>query len=235
MSRIYGENKNINKEEVKNFFNERANKKFDSLMTITSFQNKENLNNRQKEESEIILKNIKLENKKILEIGCGLGRWAEFFNDKCNTYLGIDYSKNLIDIAKKQYNYHNCHFQVKSALDINNNDLIIKPPFDIIFITGLLIYLNDDDILQLMKNINNIKFNNTIIYIRETISVIEDRLTLKNYYSEDLNEKYNAIYRTKDELLNFFKELNMKLIKTNKIHESLNKHNETGYRYFIFK
>ena len=236
MTRLYGEKEDINKENIKDFFDKRASKEVDSLMTITSFQEKENLDQRQEEESKIVLENIDLTGKKILEIGCGLGRWAEIFHDKCKSYLGLDYAENLINLAKENYNYENCEFQVMSALDIKIDELIIKPPFDIIFIAGVLIYLNDEDISQMIKEINKISSKNKIIYIRETISVMNNRLTLKDFYSKDLDANYNAIYRTKDELLDFFKEFeNVTNIKTDKIHETLNKHDETGYRYFILE
>ena len=236
MTRLYGEKEDIDKEDIKDFFDKRASKEVDSLMTITSFQEKENLDKRQEEESKIVLENIDLTGKKILEIGRGLGRWAEIFHDKCKSYLGLDYAENLIKLAKKNYNYENCEFQVMSALDIKIDELIIKPPFDIIFIAGVLIYLNDEDISQMIKEINKISSKNKIIYIRETISVMNNRLTLKDFYSKDLDANYNAIYRTKDELLDFFKEFeNVTNIKTDKIHETLNKHDETGYRYFILE
>lgn len=236
MVRLYGEKENIDKENVKEFFDKRANKEVDSLMTITSFQEKENLDKRQLEESEILLNNIDFTNKKVLEIGCGLGRWAEFFHDKCDTYLGIDYAENLIELANENYKYDNCHFQVMSALDINIDNLIIKPPFDVIFIAGVLIYLNDEDIPKLIDEINNITGEDKIIYIRETISVMDTRLTLKDFYSEDLEVDYNAIYRTQKELLDYFNSFNnITNIKSEKIHENLNKHSETGYRYFILE
>ena len=183
MTRLYGEKEDINKENVKEFFDKRADKEVDSLMTITSFQDKENLDQRQIEESKIVIENIDLTGQKIIEIGCGLGRWAEIFHDKCESYLGLDYAENLIKLAKEYYNYENCEFQVMSALDINADELIIKPPFDIIFVAGVLIYLNDEDISQMIKQINKIASKDKIIYIRETVSVMDTRLTLKDFYS----------------------------------------------------
>ena len=198
--------------------------------------NKENLDKRQEEESKIVFENIDLTEKKIIEIGCGLGRWAEVFHDKCESYLGLDYAENLIKIAKEYYNYDNCEFQVMSALDMNTEELLINPPFDIIFVAGVLIYLNDEDISQMIKEINKIASKDKTIYIRETVSVMDTRLTLKDFYSEDLDADYNAIYRTEDELLEFFKGFeNITHIKSDKIHETLNKHEETGYRYFILE
>lgn len=236
MARLYGEKEDINTESVKDFFDKRANKKADNLMIITSFQEKDNLNQRQVEESKIILDNIDLKGKKILEIGCGLGRWADFFHDKCDTYLGIDYSKNLIQIAKENFNYENCFFQEMSAFEIDIDKLIVNPPFDIIFIAGVLIYLNDEDIPLMIQGLNKISSEDKVIYIRETISKLDSRLTLKDFYSDDLKVDYNAIYRTEDELLNFFKDFdNISYIKSEIIFETLNKHDETGYKYFILR
>ena len=236
MARLYGEKEKIDKEYVKEFFDKRADKEVDSLMTITSFQDKENLDQRQIEESKIVLENIDLTGKKILEIGCGIGRWAEIFHDKCEYYLGLDFAENLIDIAKENYNYENCYFQVMSAVDIKIEELLVEPPFDIVFIAGVLVFLNDDDIPLMINEINKLISNEKTIYIRETISVMDTRLTLKDFYSESLETDYSAIYRTKEELMNFFSKFkDVSNIKTETIYETLKKYDETGYRYFIIK
>lgn len=236
MARLYGEKENIDKNYVKDFFDKRAEKQVESLMTITSFQDKENLDKRQEEESKIVFENIDLTGKKILEIGCGIGRWAEVFHDKCDTYLGLDFAENLIEIAKENYNYENCYFQVMSAVDIKIEELLVKPPFDVIFIAGVLVFLNDDDIPQMIEEINELVSDEKTIYIRETISVMDTRLTLKDFYSESLETDYSAIYRTKDELMDFFVEFkDINNIKTDTIYETLKKYDETGYRYFIIE
>ena len=59
----------------------------------------------QKQINEYILKMEKITGKKLLEIGCGLGRWAEVFHDKCESYLGLDYAENLIKLANEYYNF----------------------------------------------------------------------------------------------------------------------------------
>ncbi|WP_409200795.1 class I SAM-dependent methyltransferase [Methanobrevibacter sp. DSM 116169] len=203
MARLYGNKEKINSKKIKNFFDERANEKVDSILSITMYQDKENVEKRHLEESKIILEKLDLKNKKILEIGCGIGRWAEVLHDKCETYMGIDYSENLIKIAKENYNYENCFFQEMSATDIEIDKLLVKPPFDIILVVGVLIYLNDDDIKMMVNEINKIVTENKTIYIRETISNLDYRLTLKDFYSDNLEKDYNAIYRTENELLNF--------------------------------
>ena len=204
MSRLYGEKESIDCEKVKDFFDNRASKEVENILSITMYQDSDVVEKRHKDESKIVLEKLDVTNKKILEIGCGIGRWAEVFEDKCDSYLEIDYSKNLIEIANKTYDYDNCYFQEMSATDLKIDELKLSPPFDIILIIGVLIYLNDEDIKQMMEEINKVSDENTIVYVRETISYMDTRLTLKDFYSEDLDEEYNAIYRTENELLEYF-------------------------------
>lgn len=42
-------------------------------------------------------------NEKVLDVGCGSGRLFELFSKKNIEYFGIDFSKKLIDIAKRKY------------------------------------------------------------------------------------------------------------------------------------
>ena len=180
--------------------------------------------------------NYIFENKKILEIGCGIGRWAEVFHDKCDSYLGIDYSEDLIEIAKENYNYDNCHFQVLSASQLDTADLLVNAPFDIVIITGVLIYFNDDTIKKMIKDLNSLCASNKTIYIRETLSFLETRLTLKDFFSENLEADYNAIYRTDDEFLDFINGINGNItIETDEIFDELKNFTETGYKYFLIK
>ena len=204
MSRLYGEKESIDCEKVKDFFDNRASKEVENILSITMYQDSDVVEKRHKDESKIV--------------------------------LGIDYSKNLIEIANKTYDYDNCYFQEMSATDLKIDELKLSPPFDIILIIGVLIYLNDEDIKQMMEEINKVSDENTIVYIRETISYMDTRLTLKDFYSEDLDEEYNAIYRTENELLEYFNCLkNKNEIISSKIHDETNPHKETGYKYFIIK
>ena len=227
MSRIYGNIEEVDSEKIKKFFNNRAKKDEEALLVKTEFSDKENVEKRHKEESELLLNKIDFENKKILEIGCGTGRWAEVFHKKCDSYLGFDYSEDLIEIAKENYNYDNCHFQVLSASQLDTADLLVSAPFDIVIITGVLIYFNDDTIKKMIKDLNSLCASNKTIYIRETLSFLETRLTLKDFFSENLEADYNAIYRTDDEFLDFIKGIDGNItIETGEIFDELKKEND---------
>ena len=235
MARLYGDNEDINSNKVKDFFNDRASKDVDSDLSIVLFQDKENSERRNKEENELFLDNIGLYDKKVLEIGCGIGRWAEFFNGKCQSYLGLDYSENLIDIAKKSHSFDNCSFQVMSAFDIKIDELLIEPPFDVILISQVLMYINDNDLKVLINELNHVVSDDKQLFITEPISCMDSRLTLKDFYSDELEADYNAIYRTENEYREFFKELNCNEINSFDIFMDLNKRSETQYMSFVMK
>ena len=71
---------------------------------------------------------------------------------------------------------------------------------------GILIYINDRDLMSIMNQLVEVSEEHSVICIREPLG-IDDRLTLKGFYSEELKDNYNAIYRTRDELMGVFENL----------------------------
>ncbi|WP_296882740.1 hypothetical protein [uncultured Methanobrevibacter sp.] len=57
----------------------------------------------------------------------------------------------------------------------------------------------------MINELNEIISDEKTIYIRETNSVMDPPLTLKDFYSKNLETNYSTIYRTKDELMDFFR------------------------------
>lgn len=235
MSRLYGDKENINSDKVKDFFNDRANREFDSDLSIVLFQDKENSEQRHLEEKKLLGEHINLEGKKVLEVGCGIGRWAEALHDKCDSFLGIGYSENLIEIANDSNTFENCKYQVMSAFDIKEDELLIEPPFDVIIISGVLMYINDEDLLVLIDELNKVGSEDKKLFIMEPVSCMDVRLTLKDFYSEGLEADYNAIYRKPDEYLKAFENLNCNKIFADDIFKDLSDHSETKYMYFVIE
>ena len=235
MSRLYGDKENIDSEEVKNFFSERASRELESDLSIVLFQDKENSEQRHIEEKKLFYEHVDIEGKKVLEIGCGIGRWAEALHGKCESFLGIDYTEDLIDIANESYDYDDCKFQVMSATDINADELLIEPPFDVIIFSGVLMYINDDDIKLVFNELNKIGADDKKLFIMEPVSRMGSRLTLKDFYSEGLEADYSAIYRTEEEYMELFEGLNYNKVFSDDIFEDLSDHSETHYKFFVIE
>lgn len=235
MSRLYGDKEDIDSEEVKNFFSDRASRDLESDLSIVLFQDKENSEQRHIEEKKLFYEHINIAGKKVLEVGCGIGRWAEALHGKCESFLGIDMTDDLIEIANKSYDFDDCKFQVMSATDIRVDELLIEPPFDVIIFSGVLMYINDNDIKLVFDELNRIGADDKKLFIMEPVSRMGERLTLKDFYSEGLEADYNAIYRTEEEYVELFETLNYNKIFSDDIFDDLSDHSETHYKYFVIE
>ena len=150
MARFFSKTKDdfkqdINYESVLNFFEERAKKaKILGYNQAVIYQDKnpELARKRDLIEKEILLPKLKLTSKeRLLDIGCGTGRWAETLENLILYYHGIDASQGLLNIAKSRFN--NLKFSCIKANEISIETLKENELFDRVCCFGVLIYLND--------------------------------------------------------------------------------------------
>lgn len=205
--RLINKKENLNYNETKSFFEKRA-KKYNenNPYSVTMYQdnNAELVKKRNKYETDKLLKLINLnEESKVLDVACGIGRWADAIGTGIERYLGVDFSEGLIDIANKRNKNPKAKFIAGSSTELNN--LLDKDDsFSHILIIGLFVYLNDDDVAKVFEQAEKFCAEHATICIREPIG-ITDRLTLKEFYSEELKDNYNAIYRTDAEFKQIMK------------------------------
>ncbi|OGT08837.1 MAG: hypothetical protein A2X78_03010 [Gammaproteobacteria bacterium GWE2_37_16] len=213
MSRIYAAKTDLKKDKVKEFFKKRSSKIDEvGLLSVTMYQNSELALKRDEYEKQVVLPYLGLSSAtRVLDIGCGTGRWGCFLADKVGAYLGVDFCLNYVQAAQSIFNasgydQRNFFFQLLSVDEINVNNVAISAPFDLIIIAGVMVYLNDENIISLLHKLVEFSHDGTIIYIREPTG-IEQRLTLDEFFSEELQENYSAIYRTSLEYEKFFKDI----------------------------
>ena len=235
-TRIYEDIIEINKEDVLNFWTKRA--ELDNLNSVLLGNQKtieENINRNEKEKKllELFLKNssINLENCSILDIGCGMGRWANNFANKIEAYTGIDFTESFIIKNKEKFKeFKNINFHTMPIEEINLEKL--SKNYDCIIITGVLMYVNDSKLDSVFEKINLL--NPKTIYLQESICTQNSRLSLNKFYSQELNCDYSAIYRTKNEYEEYFENH----LKTYKIANNgllIKQNKETSPMYWFFK
>ena len=181
---------------TKDFFRKRA-KKYNDMnpYSVTMYQdnNPELVHKRNKLEKEKLIRYLNLDkNSKVLDLACGIGRWADATKEVVGSYLGVDFSEEMIKIAKRRNTNPNVSFEVGSAVEL---DTLFKGSqlFNRILIFGLFMYLNDSDVFRTSYLVEKYCEPETIICIREPIG-IESRLTIKDHFSNELNDVYNAVY-----------------------------------------
>jgi len=193
----------IESENVAEFFSMRA-QKIQAVGPIRAviYQDKdpELAERRDFAEKSSILPKLKLTGaQRVLDIGCGSGRWAKELIPRCSHYHGIDFSEDFVSYARGRFaDQNHCRFTVSSVAHFSLSSIDEPAPFDRIICIGVLMYLNDDAMLQALKNIAQAVAPRGLIFIREPMGV-DQRLTIQHHYSEEMNQMYSAIYRTQQE------------------------------------
>lgn len=176
--------------------------------------------------------------KKVLDIGCGIGRWAENIIDHCGEYIGTDFSDETIRSAQERFKaYSNALFINSSFQDIFKSKKIIGKKFDTVIIAGVSMYINDADLRKCYDSLADVLNEGAIVYIEESIGVNE-RLTLDHIWSDSLKDNYDAIYRTRKEYLELMSGLTNRVqILKEGYFEQLDKKelSETSHWYIFLK
>ena len=202
-SRVYGEKVDINPSETISFYNQRAKtiKNRKQEYTTVLLGDQEYSIRWDKYEKEYIIPKLSLDDKKtILDLGCGMGRWADGISDKCEAYYGIDFSAEMIEVAKQKKRNGKCEFYNLSVKEALTDARIICRHYDIIIVTGVSMYINDDELIDCYIGLNQLADKDTLIYFEESVGK-KERLTLNHIWSENLNDYYGAIYRTREEYM----------------------------------
>lgn len=207
--RLKNSAENISADKVREFYEQRA-KTYNgqNRKNITMLQDKNSHLSEKRNDAEIskLLPKLKLnQHSCVLDLACGAGRWLDAMPPNITKYRGIDFSEGMIEIARSENSRPNAEFFTGSVLEADRILSQEKATFNRVLIIGSLMYMNDSDILSLFGLLPSLlrKDGDALICIKASIG-IDDRLPLKDFYSEELNSDYNAIYRTRDEYMNLF-------------------------------
>lgn len=204
--RIYGKRTDIDTEHVREFYDRRAAQASsgDIGAVLLGVQDKTLLDRRNRYDQEYILPllNIGAETR-VLDLGCGLGRWAGFLLPKCGFYCGVDFSREMTRLAEQTCRQAGGAYQVYCMSAV---EAAAKSPefyggkFGTLIAGGVLAYINDTDAADMLHNLPNLLEEKCTVYLADQVG-IQERLTLRDYPSAALAEEYSSIYRTPEEYL----------------------------------
>lgn len=213
-NRIYHDKVDINNENTRSFYDKRAEKLLGEgkkgtyacpyTSVLLGDQNPEHAAKWNAFERSYIFPRLDIaSDSDVLDIGCGMGRWAEHVAPLCRTYCGVDFSSEMIHAAEKK-NYGgrgNCTFLNDSLLGfLENKAEEYEGGFNRLIMAGVCMYINDDELCRCLEKLPDLLGSNSVCYMTETVG-IGQRLTLREFYSEALGCNYDAIYRTPEEYI----------------------------------
>lgn len=192
------------------------------------FSTKESIENYQRYFFEYFKNNIKKDNSKsrLLDSGCGLGTYSEIFAQKGFQVYGVDYTPEIIDVAKKRVNEKKINFLVADIYNLPFSDNF----FNMIVCLSVLQYVSDvKNVLAEAKRV--LKKDGTLAIITlNTFSLgrlfFKEKLVKYNPYKfkKELKKlgfkdiKIRGIYLSPFSSTNFL----IKLINSLKIHKLFN-------------
>jgi hypothetical protein len=229
MSRIEKKIISIDSEKVKNFYENNLFNHFKG----------DNALKRYIEEKRIILNLVnkyKINISSILDIGSGDGYPAEIFidNDDVLRYKGFDFSTKGVEIANNKFNKY-------KQFEFISTDVTKMPPSffqsnqsSFVVSCGLFPYINDENISELLIFLKSLG-KNVFYYFRTSMSKLDHRISLQDFYSDELNADYNVIYRTDSEYKKFFKDCGFEVLEDNFIFSDIKPREDTGIKYYLLK
>ena len=177
---------------------------------------------------------------RVLDIGCGIGRWGEYLLNAGYYYVGIDGSTNLIKRAQENLSSFT-HKKLLTGYFQNLKEILASANetyFDYVFVNGVFMYLNDADYAKALADILDVCEKHAVIYSKESVAR-QERLTLDNIHSEELRQDYSAIYRSIQDYRESQKEAwsaSFRLIHEGYLFsEELQNRKETVNYYFIWE
>ena len=172
----------------------------------------------------------------VLDLGAGVGQWTFRFAPHVRKVVAVEYAEALVEIGRieaMKRGAKNVEFAVSPAETYRATQ-----PFECVFISGLFVYLTDDQAARLMANVRNLVMPGGTLVLRDGTSILPERHQIVNRFSEILRAHYSAIYRTADEYKQLFAEAGFVLEKDGQVFPPdcpLNKFSETRLRYYDFR
>lgn len=233
----------IDPTSVRNFFEQRANKA-EALGPVRAviYQDKDSTLAEQRDSAEKALLFPLIDvgaRDTVLDAGCGTGRWAELLIPVCGHYHGIDASSGLVEIARRRFGHcANARFDVVPVDHLASSSDLVGQRFSRIVSFGVYIYLNDDAVQAALEQLCMVAAPVAKVILREPVATGQ-RLTLTEFYSEDMDQNYSAIYRPEAELRQLFDSTlgtsGFRLEASGDVFEaSLNNRAETRQRWFVW-
>ncbi len=174
-------------------------------------------------------------NDRVLDLGAGVGQWAFRIARVAKYVCAVEYSLGMLELGREQalqQGIDNVEF-----VHLEAQNYVSDCPFDLIYISGLLIYLSDDECEMLVANCaNNLRAGGRLV-LRDGTGV-RGRHEIDDHYSESLQAHYSAIYRPAESYLDLFERNGFTLDKQEDMFEEgnpLNKWPETRLRLYCFR
>jgi SAM-dependent methyltransferase len=101
---------------------------------------------------------------RVLDLGCGAGTWTKIFANRYDGVVGIEQSPSMVAAARTLL----ARFPNAKIVEGDVRKDLPAGPFDLIFLGGLCMYLNDPDAVAILRSLKARLASGASIILRET-------------------------------------------------------------------
>lgn len=172
----------------------------------------------------------------ILDLGGGYGQWSLRFAPFVKQVFCVDFQQAFLDRGKAMaiaQKLDNIEFVCSRASRFMSDKL-----FDRVFISGVLMYMNDPELAVTVDNIRRMLKSDGNVIVMEPCSVLSSRYIVDNKFSIALQNNYSALYRTAAELKEMFSNAGIRCVEDLNLFEDGSGHDkfpETRQRVYVFE
>jgi cyclopropane fatty-acyl-phospholipid synthase-like methyltransferase len=246
MTRVFSddgqEHPSLDREQVRAFFEQRALKATElgpTQAVIYQDKHPELAAARDRAEKALLLPLMQLTPQaRVLDVGCGTGRWADLVGPASGHYHGIDLSPGLLAVARQRLpgvRFTECPVDGLSLGAIGETR-----PFSHILSLGVFIYLNDAEWHSALRALLEVAAPACRIVLREPLAT-GARLTLSGHYSDEMEQTYHATYRNEADFLRTlaaeWEPAGLRLAASGDVYAeaALNNRSDTHQRWFVWE
>tara|TARA_B110000196_G_scaffold19924_1_gene15650 strand:- start:300 stop:1157 length:858 start_codon:yes stop_codon:yes gene_type:complete len=101
---------------------------------------------------------------RVLDVGCGAGAWVEIFANQFQSAVGVERSGPMVEAAQERVAY----LPNADVYQGDGREDLPDGPFDFIFLGGLMMYLKDSDVVELLHSLKERLNSGGTIILRES-------------------------------------------------------------------
>ena len=172
---------------------------------------------------------------KMLDLGAGHGAWSAVFAPQVHSVTAVEYASGMAAAARdnvERKGIENVQVVCAAAQDFESEE-----KYDLVLLSGLTIYLNEDELDRLLLNLSGYTASNARVILRDGTGKTET-FTINNRFSDELQANYSAFYRTAEQYIKKFAEFGFAIRQHQNMFPDgsvLNKRVETILRVYEFE
>lgn len=153
--------------------------------------------------------------KSLLDLGCGDGRHLVHLCPRFRRVVGVDFAASLIELARQRIAQTGASVELVEA---DAAEYVTPERFDVLLLSGIIPCLDDVQMDLMLSHLARMSKPDSTLLVRTSIGV-DQRIDVVNQFSQELNSRYTAFYRTVPEIETSFQRVGWSTVRKEQLYQ----------------